>query len=109
MLAASSLGLGNVVSILAIAGVIGGAGAALLSAGSRGLKQDLKDRVEVLESNLTDARERIVTLESENKMLTEKVTQAAAVDHLAEVLDRMHDENRADHAELAVLFGKTKR
>jgi hypothetical protein len=61
-----------------------------------------KDAISALER---ESRDRILKLETSNEVLTEKLTSAAAVKLLTDVLQTSIDEARGDHAALARLIG----
>jgi len=112
---AAGLGL-PVSSIIGAAGLLGGAAVAFIGSARKAQIESAKTTIELqakeidaLKQHGVEQDARIGKLEAQNDVLTEKVTQAAAVDKLTVVLDRMIDKNASDHADLAALIGKMTR
>ena len=102
--------------IVSAAALLGGAALAFIGSARKAQIDAAKTTIDLQGKEIdalkrADAEKdaRISKLEGQNEVLTEKVTQAAAVDKLTIVLDRMIDKNASDHADLAALIGKMTR
>jgi chromosome segregation ATPase len=102
----AALPWGTVLGIVGIAGILAVAGVALFGTAAKANYAWAKEEIEHLKEEGADKDARILQLEADVELLTEKVTNAAAVRKLTEAIDRMTDTISAEHADLASAIGR---
>jgi hypothetical protein len=95
-------------AILGIIAFLGTAFAVFWSASARATIEVQKERIDVLEDERADCKARIDRLAVENRVLTEKVTSAAAIKELVEVIQESSRQQADSHLELREILAAIK-